>query len=286
MASVTQKKNSRYQAGVHTLPKYKKFTLQPSNSHFVGKVLLHFPALPSTNAYAQYLLQRETVAEGTVISTDHQQAGRGQRGNDWVSAPGQNITLSVVLYPRFLAPAYHFQLNKMAALAVRDTVAEATGQASFVKWPNDVYLNEQKICGILIQNSLQGIHLQHSIVGIGLNVNQRQFPATLPRASSLARATGQSYDRTHLRQRLCSYLEQWYEVLRSQPHAVLDRAYLQHLYLYQQTAWYRRTNGERFRGTISGISPHGHLIMQTPAGVEHFGIKDVTLEHKCTDQRT
>lgn len=260
--------------------------MHPSNSHFVGKVLLHFPTLPSTNAYAQALLQNQELAEGTLISTDHQQAGRGQMGNNWVSTPGQNLTLSVVLYPRFLVPAYHFQLNKMAALAVRDTVAEATGHATWVKWPNDVYLHDRKICGILIQNSLQGSRLQHSIIGIGLNVNQREFPPTIPCASSLALETKQAYNRTHLRERLCNHLEYWYEVLRSQPQAVLDRAYLQHLYLYQQLAWYRRSNGEHFRGTISGISPHGHLIMQTPAGVEHFGIKDVTLEHRCTDQRT
>ena len=255
--------------------------MHPSNIDFVGKVLLHFPALSSTNAYAQSLLQQQEVIEGTVISTDHQLAGRGQMGNDWISAPGQNLTLSVVFYPHFLAPARQFQLNKMAALAVRETVAKATGAPTFVKWPNDIYLNDQKICGILIQNSLQGAQLQHSIAGIGLNVNQREYPSTMPRASSMARETQKSYDRTELRNSLFLHLEKWYEVFRKHPASVLDSAYLQHLYLYRQPAWYRRTSGESFRGTISGISPHGHLIMQTSMGVEHFGIKDVTLERKA-----
>lgn len=246
----------------------------------MGKVLLHFSTLPSTNAYAQSLIQQQDVAEGTVISTDHQQAGRGQMGNNWLSAPGKNLTLSIVLYPHFLAPAHQFQLNKIASLAVRDTVAESTTYPTFVKWPNDVFLNDRKICGILIQNSLQGARLQHSIIGIGLNVNQSHFPASMSRASSMARETHHTFDRGELRIRLCRHLEKWYTVLRDQPASVLDIAYLEHLYLYQQPAWYRRATGEHFQGTISGISPHGHLIMQTTAGVEHFGLKDVTLVRK------
>jgi len=151
----------------------------------VGTVLYHFAVVDSTNACAAKLLSQIRLKPGTIVLTDHQTAGRGQIGRDWHSAPGLNLCLSCVLYPE-IHPRQQFQISMAVALAVRETVAAICGESAvYIKWPNDVYVGDLKIAGILIQNAIQGNGITSSIAGIGINVNEVDFPGHLPNPTSL-----------------------------------------------------------------------------------------------------
>lgn len=246
------------------------------NTLFVGKVFFYFPELPSTNDYALNLLSKSKPSEGTLISTDHQTRGRGQIGSRWESEPGQNIMQSVIFYPTFLPVSRQFQLNQAIALAVRDCIAKYVEKPVIVKWPNDVYVEESKIAGILIQNSVAGTLLQSSVAGIGINVNQAGFAAHLPNPTSIYLQNGGiRVSLEEVTNTLCQTLESRYLALRQGQMDALHEEYLAWLYRYQQTAIYRRTNGEVLEGKITGIAEDGRLLIAHEDGTEAFDLKSI-----------
>ncbi len=251
--------------------------LDQVNTLFVGKVVHHFDQLPSTNDHAWHLLEQGRPPEGTAVRTDYQTAGKGQRGNVWEVLPGLNLTLSVIFYPHFLSAARPFLLSQMTALAVRDTVVLHLPPhvGVHVKWPNDVLLAGKKVAGILIRNMLSSSKIQASVVGIGLNVNQLDFPPHLARATSLAAATGHDLDLDELCHDLYRQLEQRYLQLKSGQEARIRRDYLSALYGYQERRRFRTPEGEVFDGLIAGVRENGRLIIDTPMGRRYFDLKEV-----------
>jgi BirA family transcriptional regulator, biotin operon repressor / biotin---[acetyl-CoA-carboxylase] ligase len=250
----------------------------PINTLFVGKVLLAFEELPSTNAYAQELLATSKPIEGTVVTAAQQPAGRGQHGSSWESEAGKNLTCSFILHPGFLPATQHFALNKAVSLAVRDTVAHfCADQVVKIKWPNDIYIGDAKTCGILIQNTLQRGALGTSIVGIGLNVNQASFSNWIPNPTSLLLACGLENDPMVVLAHLCQNLEARYLKLKAGKQTEMDQAYLQQLYRYQEISIFQRPNGEILAGKIIGVDPIGKLMVQFDAWVESFDLKEIKL---------
>lgn len=247
------------------------------NTLFVGNVVHHFDQLSSTNEHAFDLLAKSEPSEGTVISTYDQTAGRGQIGRSWASTPGQNLTFSLILYPRQLPVRQQFLLSQAISLAVADTVAHYLPTHDVaVKWPNDIYLDRRKVAGILIQNSLQGQQIRAAVVGIGLNVNQTVFPASVPNATSLAQASASTYILEEVRGQLFQHLEQRYLALRGGAHATLQQHYLDRLLDYQVQHTYQRATGERFVGRITGIDAQGRLVIRHGQGEEHFSLGEVS----------
>jgi len=253
----------------------KKFRLPNKNTLFVGKVSYRFPALSSTNDYAAELILKEQPSEGTVIIADYQSAGRGQLGNSWEAEAGQNLTLSLILYPRFLLARQQFDLNQSVALAVRDTIATFTDKPVHIKWPNDILIGKRKISGVLIQNILSGLNIRSSIAGIGINANQQQFAAGLTHAGSIRLETGKAVDLNKLEQQLFRFLESWYLRLKNGGIATIRAAYLRHLFQMEEKQSYAFPDGQIFQGTITGIDPSGKLMMETETGPALFGIKDL-----------
>ncbi len=246
------------------------------NTLFVGKVLLAFEALDSTNGYALELLAKSKPIEGTVISTFRQTEGRGQIGSKWESEPDKNLSLSIILYPTFLAPREQFALNISIALAVRTFVAKYTEKMVKVKWPNDIYIESRKIAGILIQNSITMQAVQFSVIGVGVNINQTQFSKNVPNATSLAAETGQGFALHELLEPLCQEVEQHYLHLKNTQYRIhLQENYLSYLYQYQQVATFQRADGSIFSGIITGISDSGKLLIQNKGVVEIFDLKEV-----------
>ena len=247
-----------------------------ANTLFTGKVFLQFTTLPSTNQYALDLITKNKPSEGTAISTDFQTAGRGQIGSSWQSNPGQNLLLSVILYPKWLSPNHQFSLSQAVALAVADTVALVTEQAAEVKWPNDVYLNGKKVAGILIQNSLVGRRMQWSVAGIGFNVNEATFPEALPLAYSLRMATDQAHNLSEVKTLLFQQLERRYLQLKANPTSI-NEDYLAALFQYQSWHNYRIVStNEVFEGRITGIATNGALLIEGRRGKTHsFSLKEV-----------
>jgi len=249
-----------------------------SNSLFIGKVASYLASVDSTNIFANNLLSKSTPIEGTVIYTDNQYAGRGQIGSKWESAVGENIILSVILHPKFLPIQTQFKLNQVVALAVYDLLEayiSPVDQLS-VKWPNDIYIKDKKIGGILIENKLKGSLLASSIIGLGLNINQINFSPDLPNPTSLLLETNKRQDTYDLIGLFCEHLERRYLQLKAKQYHDLDQDYLKALYGYQELRIYKIAATKAiFEGKIIGISPEGKLQIETIYEVLEFYFKEV-----------
>ncbi|MDR2650768.1 MAG: biotin--[acetyl-CoA-carboxylase] ligase, partial [Prevotellaceae bacterium] len=207
---------------------------------------------------------------GTVFVADNQTKGRGQRKNVWESEPFKNLTFSVILYPNFLKVEEQFLLSKAISVAIVDLLKEC-GLSATIKWPNDIYVGDKKITGILIENNIIGSRIVSSIVGVGLNVNQRIFVSDAPNPTSIAIELNKEFDRKTLLERLLFLFEQRYKSLAERDYYELEKAYFSHL--YHNDGFYSYTSGEnKFDAKIIGISNIGELLLETTNGEQRkFG---------------
>lgn len=238
----------------------------------MGQNLVFVPECHSTNSLAQELLQKEMAHEGTLVITAKQTQGRGQRGNQWESEPNQNLTFSIVLAPTFLTAAAQFHLTQVASLAVADVLALVQPGTVTIKWPNDVMINGKKVCGILIENSISKNHIAHSIVGIGLNVNQQTF--SVATATSLALELKRTHALPELLNQLMEKLEARYLQLRSSNVSTLNDAYLNLLHWRNEVHRFEADGGPLV-GTITGIDATGKLVVEHSTGTRAFDLKEI-----------
>lgn len=244
----------------------------PASTLFLGKNLLFMPECHSTNSWALELCQQSCPPEGTVVITNQQLSGRGQRGNSWESEPGMNLTFSLILKPTFLAIKDQFMLSIVTSLAVRDYLAELLKKSVQIKWPNDIIVNEFKICGILIENHLVGGRVCNSVVGVGLNVNQTSFASR--KATSIAMVEKSTYNLQNVLERLLSVFEARYLQLRHNNIAMLRDDYLAHLYRRHVISSFTAM-GKEFKGEISGIDEQGKLQVLIDGKKKTFDNKEI-----------
>jgi BirA family transcriptional regulator, biotin operon repressor / biotin---[acetyl-CoA-carboxylase] ligase len=219
----------------------------------------------STQVHLNELLIKQDLPEGSLVFTFDQTRGRGMQGNQWESSRGLNLTFSFVWYPYFLRTDHQFQMNKAIALAVHDFVTtNVKEQKVSIKWPNDIYIDAQKVSGMLIENSIMDRWFHHSITGIGMNINQEKFSAALSNATSLKIATGQTFDLYHCLDEMCRMLDKRYEQLKTDIR-IIDADYKKNLYLFGISAPYRY-KGSDIRASITGISQYGQLNLELENG--------------------
>jgi BirA family biotin operon repressor/biotin-[acetyl-CoA-carboxylase] ligase len=246
----------------------------PANSLFMGKELVFMPECHSTNTLALDRCQQDPPpSDGTIFITANQQAGRGQRGNVWYTAPGENLTFSIIVRPSFLAVADQFYLNVCTALAVSDFLQAEGCNGVSVKWPNDVYIWDQKVCGILIESQIRGNLLVSSVIGIGLNINQKQF--LMSTATSLSIAVENDIDLDAAFGRLIPYVEARYLQLRQSDKKKLIREYESRLYRVNAQHQFESEQRGKFEGSISGIDSAGRLRISIGNEEVTFGMKEV-----------
>ena len=212
----------------------------------------------------------------SVVAAVNQTAGRGQRGNRWISAPGDNLTFSLLLKPERLPAREVMAITCLATLAVRDTL-RGEGVPAVIKWPNDIYVGKRKICGMLVENGLSGPDIAWSVVGIGINLNQTQFPGEVLNPTSLKRLTGRSYALEPFLEKVCGELEKRLPELDSREgRDGLREAYERDLFQKDSPATYRDlATGEEFSGIIRGITPEGLLRVEAEGHERTFGFKEV-----------
>jgi BirA family transcriptional regulator, biotin operon repressor / biotin---[acetyl-CoA-carboxylase] ligase len=246
---------------------------------FIGKNLLFLHEVESTNTYAMNLLRNVNAIEGTVVYTDNQTSGKGQRGSSWNSEIAQNITASVVLRPHFLNTDKTFYLSKISALAIYDVLAEILPLGQYdikIKWPNDILVDNRKIAGILIENNFTNTNIQYSVIGVGLNVNQINFSEFERAGVSMKLLTSINYNKTELLENICSKLEKWYLRLKEQKEAQIDEAYLKLMFGINEFAHFADNNGSHFSGRIIGVSQKGKLEVELETKiVKEFDIKEI-----------
>lgn len=230
--------------------------------HRPSFIIHHFTTLGSTN---DYLKEQTDAPEFTCVVADAQTAGRGRRTRTWVSPPGEGLYLSVLLRPA--ATANLSLLSLSAAVAVAEALAQYNVAGLDIKWPNDVLLAERKVCGILVEGASSGTNTLRIIIGIGVNLNQQNFPPELAEtATSLALQLGHIVAVDEFRDRLLGLLAHWYaEWRRSAGQSILAR--------WQQLSSYARgqqvavmLDDEQVEGVTMGLTKDGSLLVQTADG--------------------
>lgn len=241
---------------------------------FLGKNLVFMPECHSTNSHALQLCQQSPSApEGTVVITDNQTAGRGQRGNSWITAPGKNFTFSIILKPSFLRVKDQFYLTVFISLSIYDYLCMKGCAPVRIKWPNDIYVGTKKIGGILIENIVAGDRFSNVVIGIGLNVNQDQFDVVA--ATSMRNELDELFDLNLELEELLASIEARYLQLRRNELQPMMNEYLAIMYWRGETHTFTNSNGN-FEGTILGIDESGKLKIRTPAGENTFEVKEIS----------
>jgi len=244
---------------------------------FIGQNKVFLPETDSTNSYAINLLKNVNCIEGTVVYTDNQTQGKGQRGNTWHSESSMNITLSLILKPHFLASKNIFYLSKITSLALYDVLTECLGFGQFdikIKWPNDMLVNRKKIAGVLIENSLLDNKINWSIIGIGFNVNQMQF-AGLDTATSLKLLDQDHRSLDKIMDSIFIHFEKWYLKLKQNHLAEIDENYHNFLFGMHREMTFQ-SNGIQINAFVEGVSPEGLLRLRNENNHEQlYNMKEI-----------
>lgn len=244
-----------------------KLSFGASNLHYL-------PSCHSTNEVAQNLV-RTGSREGTVVITNDQFDGKGQTGNSWQAAPGQNLTFSLVLRPSFLDPNEQFFITMAVSLALKAVLEAYLPGEIKVKWPNDIYYKEKKIAGMLIENVLRGSSFEACIIGIGLNVNQDSFPE-LPRATSMKAVSGKRYELNSLLNELMVQIDQLYVMLKEDERQNLRDQYHEAL-LGRGKERQFKVGDKEITAVIQATDAAGRLIVWSPEQTYRFAHKEVEM---------
>jgi BirA family biotin operon repressor/biotin-[acetyl-CoA-carboxylase] ligase len=230
----------------------------------IGSKLLFFKDLPSTNNTAASLIKKDNLQEGTIVYTNYQSAGRGYSGNSWHSENGKNLLISLILYPTFIKPEDEFIISMTISLGICDFLLRFVPDCT-IKWPNDIYVNSDKIAGILIDGSLAGNKIEYVIAGIGLNVNQEKFPESLPNPVSLRMLTGKSHDLDGCLKQLAGDLDKRYKQLIAGYSEVIKKEYLSKIYRLNAWGEFRDSNGI-YTGKILTVHDDGQIVIERQDG--------------------
>lgn len=233
--------------------------------------LLEVETTESTNTLAKAMGADFKDATPVVVITDNQTGGRGQRGNSWESEPGANLTFSLVLQPVWLAPAHQFELSMLVSVGIVNALRSVVPPKPLsVKWPNDIYYGDRKICGILIENTIEGARIERSVIGIGLNVNQKEFRSDAPNPISLCHITGRATDRKELLDKVVDNILDMVDQYADDPEPDELTA------LYNGLLWrndgrfhkWTEADGTVIEAKIVGVNTDGRLTLQMPDGSE------------------
>ena len=223
----------------------------------------------STNNFLSALCDKEGVPEFTTVCTNFQTAGKGQRGNSWESEKGRNLLFSFVIYPQFVKAREQFILSEIISLSVKEALDCHISDVS-VKWPNDIYWKDKKICGMLIENVLGDGGVARCIAGIGLNINQQAFLSDAPNPVSLSQITGKEEDLQVVLTDVLLFVARYYKDLKHNPEvftSYLSEKYNQSLYRREGIYPFRDAQGA-FEASILRVAPDGRLFLLDTEGNE------------------
>lgn len=245
--------------------------MSTSDQDPIGHRIIRLDSVDSTNNYAAKLLSSGELAHGSVIMADEQTAGRGQRGSSWSSGAGENLLLTIVLKPANLSVSEQFRLTQFASLALIDLLTKYQLNGA-IKWPNDIYVNDLKLSGMLIENQVASTSVSTVLLGIGLNVNQNEFPGL--EATSFCLETRERIQLMELAMSLFLCLNERWKAITNRQFKELDEAYRERLYLKDKPALYSDEEGE-FLGTIIGTTEQGLLQLVRGNNVRTYDLKEL-----------
>jgi BirA family biotin operon repressor/biotin-[acetyl-CoA-carboxylase] ligase len=237
----------------------------------IGQKIIHLESVDSTNNYAANLLKSEVVSHGTVILTDNQYNGRGQRDSEWQSESFKSLTLSIILKPAIMTADQQVYINLCTCLSLIDVLSKYKLEA-LIKWPNDIFVGERKIAGILIENNLKGNFLSSSIVGIGLNVNHA--PTQFNCATSMYEQTGGYFILQEVFLATLSAFNSYYDFIENQKFEDLMNYFQEKMLGIGSAMWFEDNFGV-FSGVVRGIDNQGRLKIQKDNEIRFYGNKEI-----------
>ena len=228
--------------------------------------VIRLESIDSTNNYAREFLEKEKPQEGTVILTGNQHSGKGQASNQWESEPDKNLTFTIILYPDFLKIEEQIILNKTFALGISDFIKGINKKLDVkIKWPNDIYIGDKKVAGILIENTISGNNYLACIVGIGININQTVFKSDAPNPTSLKSETGSEFDIEECFESILSKINKRYLQLKNGDKESINSDYLYNLFRFGEIYKYK-FNNRIITAKMTGVTEFGRLVLITESG--------------------
>ena len=244
---------------------------------FIGRNVIFLDYTESTNSYAIDMLKNVNLAEGTIVQTEHQTMGRGQRGNAWNTEKSSNLTASLIIKPTFLNLNNHYFLYQISALACYDALSEILNSSQFdikIKWPNDILVNNLKIAGILIENNINNSKINWSVIGLGLNINQTNFDDNF-KATSLKKLCNKDTDINVVLELFCKHFEKYYLMLKSNKIIQIKEGYLKCFFGLNNWMHFE-IEGSTEKFFIEGINETGLLQLKSENGSLHyFDVKSI-----------
>lgn len=226
--------------------------------------IIRLKEVDSTNRFLREL-KDEQEDEMVVAVADFQTAGKGQGSHTWESEAGKNLLFSIKVHPRWVPVRQQFLLSMAGAIAIKEAL-ETYVDGITLKWPNDVYWNDKKISGTLIETSIDSKGIKTCIFGIGINVNQEAFHSDAPNPVSLRQILGHEVDRDELLQKVIDGFIRYYELLRRADY--MDVSGIYHLSLYRRKGFHRYEDADGdFEGAFVEVEDDGHLILHDKQGV-------------------
>ena len=239
--------------------------------------IIKVSAIDSTNSYLRKMSNEEFVKDYTIIVTDEQKKGRGQMGTIWSSEKGKNLMFSVFKELNPLSIHDSFFVSVATSLSIVKALKESNIPYLKIKWPNDILSENNKVCGILIENVIKNNQLSSCIIGVGLNVNQTEFKK-LPKASSLNLITGKYFNLDELLTNITNQLKHYFGRLENGELTSLKKEYEDLLFRKNKPSTFKNAKGNMFSGIIKGISDFGKLnVLLEDEITKEFDLKEITL---------
>jgi BirA family biotin operon repressor/biotin-[acetyl-CoA-carboxylase] ligase len=239
-------------------------------------IIIKLNATNSTNDYLKNLMRKQFVDNFTIVVTNNQEKGRGQRDAEWHSEAGKNLTFSVLVRDLIMNPTDLFTLNIAVALSVFETLNQLTSKKCAVKWPNDIMADNKKIAGILIENAIQQNGEIYSVIGIGLNVNQINFNS-INNVTSLKLLESLDFNLDNVLNSLLENLKQNISLVRNKSD-LLWKKYLENLFKKEIPTTFEDENQQKFMGIIKGVSSVGQLqVLLEDDSIKNYGVKEIKM---------
>lgn len=224
--------------------------------------IIKLDAIESTNFYLKKLAVEKEVESYTVVSAKYQSAGRGQMGAIWYSEKSKNLTFSLLIKFSSLEIENQFYLSMAVSLGLFTAIRTHIATPLFIKWPNDILAEKDKLAGILIENIVSGNTIKQSVIGIGLNVNQEQFSSTIGNVTSLKNVTGIHFDTDLLLESIVISIENFMGYIVRKEFQLLKKLYLKSLYRFEKPSMFEDSNGTFFLGKVIDVFEDGKLVVE------------------------
>jgi BirA family biotin operon repressor/biotin-[acetyl-CoA-carboxylase] ligase len=240
----------------------------------IGNEFIELDTIDSTNDYAKKLIRETAAREGTVILADFQTKGKGQKGGYWESDKGKNLTFSIILNPSFMDVQKEFYLSMSVSIGIVEFLSKLS-LSSKIKWPNDIYINNRKAGGILIENAIKSNIIASSIIGIGININQTEFKSSVPNPTSVSLELGKTVDIKDSLKILVKCLDKWINLLYSGQYTKIRARYRKYLFLRNKKTSFTDKKG-KFRGRVIGVEESGIIVIKTDRKeIRKYNFKEV-----------